>query len=118
MSEELLPCPFCGGEAYLEHGFNYDYDGGDRWYVYSADVVCSCGCTLHVDNAWPKEYVSEEHSMDFAIAAWNNRATPTAKRVTVTMDERGTIGHTECSECGVLVGMDDRYCRHCGKEFT
>jgi uncharacterized OB-fold protein len=42
----------------------------------------------------------------------------TAKRVTVTVDERGTIGHTECSECGVLVGMDDRYCRHCGKEFT
>ena len=73
-SDELKPCPFCGGPAYLERGFNYDYDGGDRWYVYSADVVCSCGCTLHVDNAWPKEYVSEEHSLDFAIAAWNRRA--------------------------------------------
>ena len=74
IANELLPCPFCGRRAYLERGFNYDYDGGDRWYVYSADVVCSCGCTLHVDNAWPKEYVSEEHSLDFAIAAWNRRA--------------------------------------------
>ena len=75
MSEELKPCPFCGGSACLERGFNYDYDGGDRWYVYSADVACSCGCTLHVDNALPKKYVSEEHSLDFAIAAWNRRAT-------------------------------------------
>ena len=72
MNDELLPCPFCGGEVTISEG-SYDYDGGDRWYVYSADVVCSCGCTLHVDNAWPKEYVSEEHSLDFAIAAWNRR---------------------------------------------
>jgi len=41
----------------------------------------------------------------------------TAKRVTVTMDERGTIGHTKCSECGATVGMADRYCRMCGKEL-
>lgn len=71
---ELLPCPFCGGEAYVEYGFNYDYDGGDRYYVYSADVACDCGCTLHVNNAWPKKYVSKEHSLDFAVAAWNRRS--------------------------------------------
>lgn len=74
MSDELLPYPFCGGVPIVDCGYHYDYDGGDRWYVYSADVVCSCGCTLHVDNAWQKEYVSEEHSLDFAIAAWNRRA--------------------------------------------
>ena len=74
MTDELLPCPFCGGKAHIEYGFNYDYDGGDSWYVYSADVWCACGCTLHVDNARPKEYVSEEHMVDFAIAAWNQRA--------------------------------------------
>ena len=73
-SDELNPCPFCGGIPMVDCGYHYDYDGGDRWYVYSADVVCGCGCTLHVDNAWPKEYVNGEHSLDFAIAAWNRRA--------------------------------------------
>lgn len=74
-TEELLPCPFCGGKAYIEYGFSYDYDGGDRWHVYSADISCDCGCTLHVDNFLPKKkYVSEERMLDFAVAAWNRRA--------------------------------------------
>ena len=73
-TDELLPCPFCGGKARIKYGLNYEYDGGDRWYVYSADVSCACGCTLHVDNKWPKEHVSKERMLDFAIAAWNRRA--------------------------------------------
>lgn len=71
---ELKPCPFCGATPAIEHNYSYDYDGGDRWYVYSADVWCGCGCTLHVNNDSPKVFVSEEHMYDFAIAAWNRRA--------------------------------------------
>lgn len=73
MSAELKPCPFCGGSADVYYGFNYDYDGGDRWYVYSAEVWCNCGCTLKVDNHLPKVHVSEDHMLDFAIEAWNRR---------------------------------------------
>ena len=42
----------------------------------------------------------------------------TAKRVTVTVDERGTVGRCMCSECGGKVDQDDAFCRHCGKELT
>ena len=40
----------------------------------------------------------------------------TAKRIRA-IAERGTIGHTECSACHVAVGIDDCFCRHCGKEL-
>lgn len=72
-NDELRSCPFCGRTPLIEYVFHHDYDGGDRWYVYSADVMCECGCTLHVDNDRPKEYVSCDHMIDFAIAAWNRR---------------------------------------------
>lgn len=74
MSAELKPCPFCGNAPYVDYGFSYDYDGGDRWYVYSAEVVCDCGCTLKVDNHLPKVHVSEDRMLDFAIEAWNKRS--------------------------------------------
>jgi Lar family restriction alleviation protein len=109
MSEELLLCPFCGGKA-TAHDFSWHATefAGHIFKEPFWQVRCqTCKAALGDFNT-KKE----------AIAAWNHRATPTAKRVTVTVDERGTIGHTECSECGVLVGMDDRYCRHCGKELT
>lgn len=42
----------------------------------------------------------------------------TAKRIRALADERGTIGHDECSACGGKVDQDDAFCRHCGKELT
>ena len=49
MSEELKPCPFCGGEAELrEEGFV---------------VHCATGCTAQVNDDY----------RDCAIAAWNTR---------------------------------------------
>ena len=47
---ELEPCPFCGGEAFMIHGYDYR-------------VECdNCGCRT-------QEYVSQED----AAEAWNNR---------------------------------------------
>lgn len=74
-SNQLLPCPFCGCIPIADCGYHYDYDGGNRYYAYSADVECCCGCTLHVEHNGPKEYVTDEHMLDFAIAAWNRRST-------------------------------------------
>ena len=55
MSEELKPCPFCGGEAKVWHCSDLDI----RNYL----VICEdCGaCTKYTD------------SEDLCIEAWNRR---------------------------------------------
>lgn len=54
MSEELLPCPFCGGEAVLHH---YYYKECAYWVQCDA---CRVSTLAYLD----KEYV---------IRAWNTR---------------------------------------------
>ena len=54
---ELLPCPFCGGEANL---IAVDYNDGDIWYRPECSE-CKCG--------WQENYETE----DEAIEAWNTR---------------------------------------------
>ena len=63
---ELLPCPFCGGEAEIVGGPEnwtptfYDPDGGGDPIA----VVCkTCACGLHFFDGYAE-----------AIAAWNRRA--------------------------------------------
>ena len=57
MTEKLLPCPFCGGEAHVEqHGTHRQ----------SCIIACeSCNCRLET---------GEEGSM--CGTAWNRRAAP------------------------------------------
>lgn len=71
--KELKPCPLCGSTPLLSAG-PYDWDGGGRYYYYSAAIECTCGLTLEVDNPRPKEYTNYTKALDFAIAAWNARA--------------------------------------------
>ena len=75
MSETLKPCPFCGGEATIEVKTQwYDYDGGDRWWIYQADVMCdSCDAMMHVNHYKPKEFTDWATAEQFAIEAWNTR---------------------------------------------
>lgn len=64
---ELLPCPFCGGEAELWSGVKHA-----RW---SARVSCKdpcCGTFKPGISAKKNECVAE------AIADWNTRAQPCA----------------------------------------
>lgn len=59
MSEELKPCPFCGGDA----------DGGN--YVIEGAVWCKkCRCTIirkHTNKSYPG------NGMEIAIRVWNTR---------------------------------------------
>ena len=95
---ELLPCPFCGGEAVLD---KVD-EGADYrpWFWYTVhcsnrDCVCASLC---------QEYETEAE----AIAAWNTRAERTCRN-----DKDKWSGLAKylfvCSECGwnlVDVGND------------
>lgn len=95
---DLLPCPFCGGEAEM-HGLNT--------VLSRPFVACEyCGAESAV-------YRTEAE----AIAAWNTRAERTCKiyRVGNTQDLR------KCSACGALMSFShplDRshlnYCPNCG----
>lgn len=63
ISEVLLPCPFCGGEACLCIGYHANTD---------AKVICkNCSAEgqLFGENDWSGDSFKEE-----AIAAWNRRA--------------------------------------------
>lgn len=57
-SNELLPCPFCGGEASIVHCEPECCGAKPRW------VECRCGCEL--GGRWQND--------DEAIASWNARS--------------------------------------------
>lgn len=65
MSDQLKPCPFCGGRAFFNIVPAHDHNlGGHVMHVgESVFIECSgCTCTM---SAWTKEQ---------GIAAWNHRA--------------------------------------------
>ena len=115
-TNELLPCPFCGGEPLLIEGF-YDYDGGDRWNYQGASVRCSCGCILEIPNK-SDEYLPLNHALDFAYKAWNTRA----ERITTRNGKHKTKYGRKvplCECCGYAIG-DSRYnyCPNCGAKVV
>jgi hypothetical protein len=69
---DLLPCPFCGGDAKV---VTRDVEPqGDPWYGSKVErlVECdSCACTMF-DRYWHEGF----HDPEAAIAAWNRRAPP------------------------------------------
>ena len=65
MSEErLLPCPFCGGEAYI----NYETMVDERT-IYWAQVLCK-QCHARSCGSWRNSYTNAEKK---EVKAWNTR---------------------------------------------
>ncbi len=64
MSDNLLPCPFCGGEGVVQKK--------DAEYLYNFSAVICEECDARTD--WCGSAAGD--SDDKAIAAWNRRATP------------------------------------------
>lgn len=97
---ELLPCPFCGGEADL-------IDMSD---AYEAEYWVAHQC--------PSGASAETYSYETAaeaIAAWNNRAERTCRIV-----EYADAPILVCSECGAVQPDDYAvyYCWSCGAKVV
>lgn len=94
---ELLPCPFCGGEAEMLTAESMH--GGNLY-----GVMCDC-CACRTD-----VYDTEAE----AVAAWNTRAERTCYS---EYPDRW-----ECSECGFLDAYTTadfiNYCPNCGAKVV
>lgn len=60
----LKPCPFCGGEAVMAHGFDEEND------CFEASIVCTC-CGAFVSR------MHENDARPDTIVAWSTRADKT-----------------------------------------
>lgn len=110
---ELKPCPFCGGEAYLEefephkHFFVElpEYPGG-------AMITCKkCEGRLSFSGKDAKEKV---------IKAWNTRVYPRDVQEAVRKETPKKPYYTrsyECAECLNYVDISDEYCVTCGQKL-
>ena len=98
---ELLPCPFCGGEAEVFNPF--DKTAG-TWCVICRECACASGF---------------EQTEAEAIAAWNTRAERTCHNARKPHENR-----FKCSECGRVVWLDEPtsepvfYCPNCGRKVV
>ncbi len=82
MSEELKPCPFCGGEA--THSVGKKGDGSDWHYVEC--IVCG--------------------GMAESPAAWNRRADALAQRLARALDLIRSDGGVGMIDLGEINGID------------
>ena len=123
---KLKPCPFCGGEAQIQHQSRELYGDAVDWYgVYCKKQFCG--------------YVSGQSTEAEAVAAWNTRADDyrhaaeywqrmyentfterTCKRITLGLEREREIATVSwiCSACGKHMSRDDNYCPNCGRKVV
>ena len=96
MSDDLMPCPFCGGKPYEAHHMTYG------WWA----VTCKCGAegpSFRADT--PEEHKCSAYQK--ATEAWNKRAIRTARLdLTDSLDRAERAGLR--SEVARLVGELER----------
>ena len=103
MTDELKPCPFCGGEAEVcEGGIN----GKMRVY----------GLVEHKNGCFFLAYglpTRNQHIMESEFDTWNIRADRTCRVV------RDKYGRATCSECSFVFTWEHPvYCESCGAKVV
>lgn len=112
MTNELKPCPFCGGEAHVVEGMYSSYQEGYAVRCRHCALTLGASGRLGECYEWSCCYETEAE----AIEAWNTRAERTCHEVLVDKHWRG------CSECSYKwefmygIGKCERpnYCPDCG----
>lgn len=110
---ELLPCPFCGGEAKLFSGL-HSVDGD----VYPLYGVC---CLAAQVGTYGVEHTIYGYFYEYrAVEAWNTRARGTCRPEEQYLDSHSDLTVTVCSECRVPIDdlEDCNYCPSCGRRVV
>lgn len=104
MSEELKPCPFCGGEAHIAERLTY---GGKLYGACCSGTLCPGSEPF----PWCLDY-------EDAADAWNRRAERTCRMVRARWDDGECVWGCRCTACGdrftYETGTTWRYCPACG----
>lgn len=102
MTDKLLNCPFCGGEAHYDRG---------RLTGISAVV---CPCSSHV-------FFGAEKDRDATITAWNTRAERTCRmertEIHLLPDVRLPFVRLDCGH-EAIAQHEVRYCPTCGAKVV
>lgn len=105
-TQELLPCPFCGGKAVF-----IDWRDGEC----TVDVDHKEGCWIYED--WDLVTDIRISRKDEAISAWNQRYQPTCQFIEKDDDVIGSVYF--CSVCGQWHPNDTQnYCGSCGSKVV
>ena len=113
MSEKLLPCPFCGGEAAFHEYTAAAIEAARRnGLVVPAMAECRrCGAMVSFDDG---RYPTRERLAE----AWNRRAERTCRMVRARWDDGECVWGCRCTACGdrftYETGTTWRYCPTCG----
>ncbi len=104
MTDELKPCPFCGGEAELQD----DLGREDR--VFYRAVCGDVGCQGHYCNNW--SMTPEE-----AAGRWNARHERTCR-----IEWKNEVFAFVCSDCDRMAmmppGSKPKFCPNCGAKVV
>lgn len=101
MSSQLLPCPFCGGDAELTSRI---VNSGQTLYRYRC---ASCHAAI---GRWHGGISGHDYT---AAETWNTRAERTCRNI----DEYAENGFFICGNCGFgkdAIELTPRYCPDCG----
>lgn len=104
MSDELKPCPLCGGPVLIHRRTDGQVDG----------IVCDeCLLTLEAVDVYP-----EWHTLDELVLRWNARAAVTDEQFAQAVhDGRAWQVVRECRNVGEETD-DDFKCSLCGESYN
>lgn len=112
LTNELEPCPFCGGEVI------HEINGTTGLYVCNKS-----GC--YAEFKFPQDFSRADNPLrkEESERRWNTRYKPTCHNISTYKPKLGTFdtgGHFVCSECGFAYSFAElpyRLCPECGAEL-